>query len=195
MIKVAITGGICCGKTTVCGFIEKLGFEVFNSDKTAILLAENNSDLKEKIINQFGLESYINDRYNRKRIASIVFNDSQKLKILNNMFKPFIDFEFIKFSNGRNIVFYESALIFESNAQDEFDFIICAYTNKEVVINRMKSRNGYNNNEIEERLKNQIPTEIKKEKSNYVIDTDKELIEVELETIKIINLIRCGLKN
>ena len=85
-MRIAITGGIGSGKTTICKYFENKGYFVFYSDVEAKLLANTNVEIKKQIIKLFGKESYINDTYNLEYIRSIVFNDTLKLQELNKCF-------------------------------------------------------------------------------------------------------------
>jgi len=159
MKKIAITGGICSGKSTVCKFIEELGYKVFYSDDEAIKLANFDVSLIEEIVTEFGDEAYIDGIYNRKYIGSIVFDDKAKLDKLNKIFSEHIKIafnDFRKINILEKVVFYESALIFEHGKENEFDNVICVYADKKVIENRLKDRNGYTDEEIVTRLNSQM---------------------------------------
>ena len=86
MIRVGITGGIGTGKSTVCKIFASMGVPVLDADSLAKNIAEIDLNVKQQILEVFGAESYDEqDKYNRKYIASIVFNDAEKLKMLNNI--------------------------------------------------------------------------------------------------------------
>ena len=170
-MKIGITGGIGSGKTTVCKYIESLGYQVFYSDLEAIKLANTNSELIKLITDEFGTESYINGEYNRKFIVSIVFESKKALEKLNQIFKPFIDSEFKEYCNGKDFVIYESALIFEHNQQSLFDVIICVVCPINEVIRRLERRNGFDLIQINKRISAQLDPSVKMSKSHYIIDT------------------------
>ena len=172
MIKIGITGGICSGKSTVCSYIEKLGYDVFYSDQSAINLAETNLFLKNSIIEKFGPESYLpNGSYNRKYIAGIVFSDKPQLDLINSLFSPYLFQEFEDYCVGKEVIFYESALIFEHNLAEKFDYVVCVYANKQTVVKRLKERNNFTDEEIENRINSQLDPLIKLKLSNYWLTT------------------------
>ena len=74
MLKIAITGNIASGKTTIENIIKKSGYVVFDTDKIAHEILTNSTEVK----NFFGTD-------NRKEIAKIVFTDSNKLKFLESI--------------------------------------------------------------------------------------------------------------
>ena len=153
-MRIAITGGIGSGKTTVCKYFENKGYFVFYSDIEAKLLANTNIGIKEKIINIFGNESYIKDIYNLEYIRSIVFNDTLKLQELNKCFDGVVIQEFINKSSNHKISFFESALIFEHNLQDNFDLTIGVYCNESKIFERLKKRNGFNEPDVGLQVRN-----------------------------------------
>lgn len=177
MQKIAITGGICSGKTTVCKYLEELGYTVYYSDIIAIDMANTNPNLQNDIISEFGYKSFLDGKYNRKYIASIVFNDKSKLNKLNSIFKPYFNDNLIRLceiDKSAKFIFYESALIFEYGREDEFDIIINIFADKETIMNRLKTRNNFTDKEISDRLNSQIDPLIKNNKSDVIIDTTSD---------------------
>ena len=79
-MKIAITGGIASGKSSVCKTIEELGYIVYYSDLQALSIANSQSFIRTELINEFGFETYIDGVYNTKYISSIVFSDNVKLQ-------------------------------------------------------------------------------------------------------------------
>lgn len=173
MILIGVTGEICSGKSTICNYLEKtLKYPVFYSDDVAKYLANNDLELKTSIVSYFGEESYLNNVYNTKYISNIVFNDVNKLQILNDLFKPKIQKEWGEFCKNKPIAFVESAIIFETNLQSAFDYIICTCCATDTIKQRLKKRNNYTDEEIESRLKNQLDPQIKIANSDYLINTE-----------------------
>ena len=182
-MRISITGGIGSGKTTVCKYFENKGYFVFYSDIEAKLLANTNIGIKEQITNLFGKESYINDTYNLEFIRSIVFNDTLKLKELNKCFDGVVIQEFINKSLNHKISFFESALIFEHNLQDNFDLIIGVYCNEAKIFERLKQRNGFDEKQVSKIINNQLNTKEKMNKCNIVINTTNGVDYTKLDLI------------
>jgi dephospho-CoA kinase len=175
-ITIAVTGSIASGKSTVCSSIEKdYGYLVYYSDIEAKNLANNNNELKNDIIKEFGEESYLGGVYNTKYIASIVFNDKNELEKLNRIFRIHLRNDWKNFINqhkNEKFIFYESALIFEHNLVKEYDYVICVYASLDTIRKRLKSRNNYNDVEIENRLSKLSNQEYKIKNSDFSINTD-----------------------
>lgn len=190
MLKIAVTGIIGSGKTYFCKALEERGYKVVYSDEIAKKLAEENENLKQEIINCFGEEAYTNEgKYNGKFISGIVFNNSAKMIMLNNVFKPYLIESFNNIEHEHGILFYESALVFEHKLQSNFDLVICTYAPYEKIRKRLVSRNGYSKEDIDRRLSSQYTQEYKMGLSDICINTDSYtyLSKLDLFIEKIIN--------
>src|SRR6185312_5070694 len=88
MLKIGLTGGIGSGKSTVARIFEVLGIPVYYADDAAKRIMNTDKDLKALLIKNFGEETYQNDQLDRAYLASIVFADADKLKLLNSLTHP-----------------------------------------------------------------------------------------------------------
>ena len=172
MKKVAVTGGIGTGKTTVSNLFEKIGIPVFNSDEIAKELMHNDSQLKSDIIKAFGDESYINNELNRAYLSDIVFNDETLLNKINSIVHPQVGKEFNQWllNQQSKYIIYESAIIFENNSEDLFDKIICVIAPEEDVISRVMKRNSFSRDKVISIISNQLPDQVKRNKADYIIE-------------------------
>lgn len=180
MLKVAVTGGIGSGKSIVCLIFEKLGIPVFYADTEAKKLMDGNIEIKNKLINSFGLEIF-NDNFqlNRTKFATIIFNNKKALSIVNEIVHPFVRKEFIKWTEQQisSYVIQEAAILFESGQEINFDKIITVKAPVEMRIMRVMNRDNTSLEKVTERINNQIDDEEKCKKSNYVIVNDgKEML-------------------
>ena len=172
MKKVAVTGGIGAGKTTVSNLFEKIGIPVFNSDEIAKELMHNDKQLKSDIIKAFGNESYINNELNRAYLSDIVFNDETLLNKINSIVHPQVGKEFNQWllNQQSKYIIYESAIIFENNSEDLFDKIICVIAPEEDVISRVMKRNSFSRDKVISIISNQLPDQVKINKADYIIE-------------------------
>lgn len=186
MIKVAVTGGICSGKSTICKYIENRGYKVYYSDNIAKELVNTNEKLRTKLINEFGEKTFIENKYNTKYIANIVFNDDNRLKKLDNIFSSFMDEEFKKIcekNKEETVIFYESALIHKHGKEKDFDYIINAFVYGNIAHERLMKRNKLSFDEASTRLNSQLnPCEIIL-KSDITINTGFDNWEKELDDV------------
>ena len=172
MIKVAITGGIGTGKTTISNMFSDKGVPVFNSDEIAKEIMNTNSLLKNEIVTAFGDKVYDKNRLNKEYLSDAIFNNETLLKKINAIVHPYVADEFnswIKEQDSKYII-YESAIIFENQAEDFFDKIICVTASEEDVISRVMKRNNFSVDKIKSIINKQLPNDAKIQKSDYVIE-------------------------
>ena len=136
MMVVGLTGGIGSGKSTIAKAFAALGIAVFNSDEQAKALIATDAQVKERIIAAFGEEAYHNGEYNRAYIAQIVFNNSEKLAILNGIVHPALAKYFKQWAKEQTspYVLKEAAILFESGSYKDCDYIITVTAPEEVRI-------------------------------------------------------------
>ncbi len=177
MIRVGITGGIGTGKSTVCKIFASMGIPVLDADSLAKNIAELDLHVKQQIIEVFGNESYDeHEKYNRKFIASIVFNDAEKLKMLNNIIHPAV----IEYSNNwaelhrdKKYVVKEAALMFESGSYKYNDINIVVNAPKELRIQRILSRDNSSIEDIIRRIESQMSDEERNSMADKIINNDE----------------------
>ena len=173
MIKVAITGGIGTGKTTISNMFLDKGVPVFNSDEIAKEIMNTNSLLKNEIVTAFGDKAYDKNKLNKEYLSDVIFNNETLLKKINSIVHPYVAEEFnswIQEQNSKYII-YESAIIFENQAEDFFDKIICVTASEEEVISRIMKRNDFSVDKIKSIINKQLPNDAKVQKSDYVIES------------------------
>lgn len=175
MYSVGLTSGIGCGKTLIAKVFTTFGIPVFNSDQQAKELYKDSVFLQQ-IVHTFGNTIIENGKFIPQRLADIVFNDSQALKTLNALIHPKV-LERYKLWQSQQTSPYtilESAIIFESNWQNHFDKIINITSPLEIVIERVKLRDKISEDQILQRINNQLPVEEKEKLSDYNIFHDNK---------------------
>ncbi|MEM6966584.1 MAG: dephospho-CoA kinase [Bacteroidota bacterium] len=176
MMKIGITGGIGSGKTTVCKIFESLGIPVYYADDRAKKLMIENAELVQKIKNLLGDDAYFQDgTLNRPYIASIVFQDKEKLEQLNGLVHPAVRKDGIQWHDAQSLVPYtlkEAALLVESGNHQLLDTLISVWAPKEVRIQRVLNRDGALRAEIEARMDKQLPEYEKLKIADFVIIND-----------------------
>ncbi|MDZ7763459.1 MAG: dephospho-CoA kinase [Melioribacteraceae bacterium] len=141
-LKIAVTGGIGSGKSTVCDIFRSHGYPVLNADQISKEILSTSQKVKEKIISHFGKDSFENDKPNKEYLADKVFNNQEKLKVLNSILHPptieKISNEMQKFLITKKIVFVEAALIYEANMEDMFNHVLMVASPESNRIERIK---------------------------------------------------------
>lgn len=174
MLKVGVTGGIGAGKSVVCRVFHTLGIPVFNADDTAKRLMETDKELVAAISNLFGNSIYIDGKLDRKKLASIVFEQPALLQQLNALVHPAT----IIYGNrwmqeqASSYVIKEAAIFFESGSYKEMDVMIGVFAPEQVRINRALQREGMTREKVLQRIASQMDDTEKMKRCDYVITND-----------------------
>lgn len=179
-LRVGITGGIGSGKSIVARIFGTLGVPLYFADERARILTNENVQLREQIKLHFGEKSYVNNVLDRKYIASIVFNDKDKLALLNSLIHPVTikDAEDWMQQQTAPYAIKEAALIFETDAQQHLDFIIGVYAPQALRIKRVVDRDKIDRAQVMHRMKNQIEESIKMKLCDAIIVNDEQQLVI-----------------
>jgi len=178
MIKVGITGGIGSGKTTVCKVFELLGVPVYYADIEAKQILDSNLEVKKNIINTFG-NSVLNDedKIDKKKLASLVFNNKENLEKLNSIVHPAVREHFenwLQQHSTQKYILKEAAILFESGSYKLVDKVIVVVAPLELKISRTIQRDKVTKAEVELRISNQLNDDEKIKRSQFVIHNDEQ---------------------
>jgi dephospho-CoA kinase len=170
---IGLTGGIGSGKTTVAKFFSAFkNVAIYIADVEAKNLMNSSEIMKEKLIDAFGEESYVNQTLNRSYISKIVFHDAEKLAILNAIVHPEVKNHFKNFVDhnaDKTYIIYENAILFESKSNLYCDYIITVISNINTKIKRVTLRDSYTKEEVLSRMNNQWNDEKRLLQTNYII--------------------------
>ena len=192
-MKVGLTGGIGSGKSTVAKILLELGFPVYNSDKRAKWLMNNDSILKNKITSIFGENSYINGVLNTNFISNIVFSNSKKIVHLNSLVHPFVSKDFdkwLKLNISHNIIFKEAAILIESGAYLKMNKIILVESRNDLKIERILKRDSIDYNSIKKRMDSQSSDTKNKKYVDYIIENNENLESLNIKVDLVIQQIK-----
>jgi dephospho-CoA kinase len=176
MKKIALTGGIGSGKSTVARVFETFAFPVFVSDISAHSLLFD-LEVKNIVCEHFGKN--ILDYYGEvdtQALADIIFNNSDELLWYNKLIHPLVMKDFDDFCKNQNsdIVIFESAIIFENNLEKYFDKIISVYCPQNIALQRLIER-GMTKEDALRRMNLQLSPEKKADLADFVIKNDNSL--------------------
>jgi dephospho-CoA kinase len=169
---IGLTGGIGSGKTTIANHLKSLGIPVYNSDDQAkkILFFP---DTIETLMSVFGNVIFANELLDKEKLSKLVFNDPEKLKLLNQIIHPAVkvDFEnWLKANKNAPLVIKEAAILFESGSNKDCDAIISISAPQEMRIQRVIERDQLTYEEVMSRINNQWTDEMRNINSDYVVD-------------------------
>ncbi len=196
-LKIAITGGIGSGKSSVSKIVESFGFPVIKADDVAKELMLKDESVKKKIIKSFGKESFTEKGINSKYLADSVFSNKDKVEKINSIIHPptvkKIEAISKKLFEKHNLVFVESALVYEAKIQKLFDYVILIYAEEEIRISRKIENDRMNRLDVEKRMSFQIPDEKKTDRAHFVIDNNSTFDKLESSTKFVIELIKAAI--
>jgi len=175
--RIALTGGIACGKSQVARYLNELGVETIDADDV--------------------VHSLIPDPAERKRLAAEVFTDPVKRKALEARLHPLVKAQIEKFLCPPPPLLSTSLLriaiiplLFETHWDSDYDIICTVSSLRETQVERMMTTRGYTREEAEARLAAQLPVTEKAEKSHYVIHNDGTPEELRKETEAFVNWLK-----
>ncbi len=187
MKVIGLTGGIGSGKSTVARVMETLGVPVFDADRAALALYDEDEALLTEVKERFG-DSVIQPggQLNRQALASIVFNDVEALQQLNAMVHPRVakKFDAWKKMQKASAVIREAAILFESGSASDCDVVIVVTAPEDLRVARVQKRNGWSEAEVRARMKRQWSEEQLIERADTVIvNDDKHLVLPQLARV------------
>jgi len=177
MKKVAITGGIATGKSSILQYLMMKGYVIYSSDSLAHDVLKNEG--KQEVLKEFG-RSILSDNgeINRSLLGKIVFNDLEKLDKLNKIIHPYVKIrieEIIKANPDLDIIFFEVPLLFEAKMEDMFDVTINIYCDIDTQIERIVARDSRSVEDALNIIKSQMGTYERNKRATYSIDNTKEI--------------------
>ncbi|MEI6346961.1 MAG: dephospho-CoA kinase [Bacteroidota bacterium] len=171
--KVALTGNIGSGKSTIGHLFSLMGIPIYNADNEGKKFLFQAS-IKEAMVDIIG-ENILDKEHNIifSEMAKIIFENDVLLSKVNAVIHPLVIadyFEWEKLQNTAPFTIFESSIIFEHHLESNFDFVVDVYCPDEIAINRAIQRGFQSEIDINNRLKRQLNTEIKKSKADFVIN-------------------------
>ena len=178
MLNVGLTGGIGSGKTIASKIFEVLGIPVYQADIAAKSLMESNPILKNQLIEHFTENAFVDGKLNRKYIADIIFNDKEKLHLINSLVHPYTIQDGIEWMKKQTTPYAikEAALIFESGTQSNFDYIIGISSPQSMRLNRTIKRDNTNRELILEKMEHQLDEQVKMKLCDFVLQNDEKTL-------------------
>ncbi len=193
MKKIGITGNIASGKSAVETIIKSCGYKVIDADficHGAMKNPEIISKIK-KVFEGFEIITPLGE-LDRRKIGAIVFDNYNLKGELEGILHPEVKKELEKFyekNKNETIVFASIPLLFEAKMEKNFEKIILITADEKVRLERLVIRNSFNKNEAQKRLNSQISQEEKLEKSDFIIENNSSLEELEIKVKEVLKLL------
>ncbi|CAM6089811.1 unnamed protein product [Calypogeia fissa] len=178
---VGLTGGIASGKTTVSKDLHGRGLPVIDADRIAHDVLKKGTRGWKRVAEIFGKEILLESgEVNRARLGEIVFSDSSKRRQLNKALEPFIAFGifweiFKHWIKGTAVVILDCPLLFEAKITWITKPVVVVWLDRETQQARLRQRDGLPEEQAENRIKSQLPLELKRDSADIVIDNSGTL--------------------
>lgn len=180
--KVAVTGGLSCGKSSVCRILKELGAYVISADEIVHQLLSPDTNLGQEVIKLFGTEILVNNQIDRPRVAQLAFRNNHLLSSLENLLHPVV-YERInnEYQSQReaqhppSLFVAEIPLLFESGGEKYYDYTVAVVSNPDLCFQRFTKATGYNKHEFDKRMKRQLALLDKAVRSDYTIMNNSTL--------------------
>ena len=182
MLRVGLTGGIGCGKSTVARMMRELDCHVIEADGVAHRLMEPGTPAYQEILHEFGQQVIGPDgRIDRKKLGAIVFDDPERLQRLNRIVHPRVieeqDRQLEELARkGADVAVVEAPLLVEAGYHERMDRLVVVWCRPEQQRERLRAR-GMAPEEIEKRIAAQMPLEMKRQLADEQIDCSGTLEE------------------
>ncbi len=190
---IGITGGIGSGKSTVTDYYKSLGYKILKADNIAKQVMVEDKEIIKNIKKEFGEQCYINGKLNTKYLAKKAFSHPDEVAKLNKIVHPKAIAKVKELANkllrNNSIVLVEAAILFEAHWENIFDYIILITSDEDKRILRIIERDNATLQEIKSRIMHQLPDNIKKGKSDFIIENNGSLEELKEKAAFIIRLI------
>lgn len=191
MRVIGLTGGVGSGKSYVAHRLQELyGMELLIADELGHVAMEPGTDSFDRIVERFGADMVMDDgRLDRKRLADLIFHDSQALVDMNGIVHPAVKEYLADFINMRRelpgTILLENAILYETGCDVFCDEVWYVSVPEEIRIRRLMEDRGYNEEKSRAIIASQQPESFFQKKADRIIDNagDRADLEKELKTL------------
>ena len=193
-LLIAITGGIGSGKSTFVNYLAEQEHPIILADDISKEILAHDPEVINEIMKEFGAESYLGKKVNKKFLANKVFSDSSKLKKINSILHPrvrkrihSISEEYFKI---KDLVFVEAALIYESGIEKMYDFVVLIVADEKLRMKRVTKSKKNSEKDFINRSQNQLDDELKMKKADFIFINNGSKSELKQRAILLLTLLK-----
>jgi dephospho-CoA kinase len=184
MIKVGLTGGIACGKSTVAAMFRDLGAYVVDADQLAREALAPGSPGARAVARAFGRDVAPNGVVDRARLGALVFGHAKRRKRLEAIVHPYVfaaERRLAREIASRDpdaLVVFDAALLIETGAHRRMDAVVVVIADQRTQLARLAARDRLSRAGALARIRSQWPLAAKRRVADYVIDGRRPRREV-----------------
>lgn len=178
MKRIGLTGGLACGKSFVGQLLEQFGCEVVRADELGHAVLASDGEAYWPVVRRFGTGILKSDgEIDRRKLAAEVFANPESLSVLNGIVHPAVfgrEEEIVAAAAARDptaICVVEAAILIETGVYKRYDRLIVVVCREDQQIERAMKREGALLEDVEARLRRQMPVEEKCRFADYLVDT------------------------
>jgi len=181
MLRVGLTGGIACGKSTVAALMRELGCQLSEADSIAHRLMQPGQPTYDEIVREFGRQILQSGGpIDRAKLAAIVFNEKERLSRLNQIVHPRVMAEQDRWldemerAEPGGVAVVEAPLLIEGGYHTRVHRLVVVWCQREQQMERLLAR-GLTRVQAEQRIAAQMPLEEKLRLADDQIDSSGSL--------------------
>ena len=187
MKLIGLTGGIGSGKSTVAELLREHGWTVYSSDDTARSIMNTDPEVRKEIADLLGADVLTADGTDRRRIAEMVFGDTEahkaRLDALDQIIHPRVMERHVEIieeehEQGTPLMAIETALLFEVGLEDGFDWVIVVDAPEEKRVAWVAERSNMTKDQVRQRVSEQMSVQEKRGMADFVIENSGTVEEL-----------------
>ncbi|MGV7221290.1 MAG: dephospho-CoA kinase [Nitrospinales bacterium] len=181
-LLVGLTGSMGSGKSLVARMFQELGAHLIDADKLCRTLVEPDKPAWQEIVDKFGQQILNEDKtLDRKKMAEIIFNDSKKKQILENILHPrvFLEekriYDKIREKENDAIVIVDSPLLIESGNHSKMQKVIVVSCDEDTSLERIMDKGSFGKEDAKKRIKSQMRLQEKLKYADYILENNSSI--------------------
>jgi dephospho-CoA kinase len=197
MLTVGLTGSIAVGKTFVCELLRDAGIRVLDADVTAREVVAAGTRGLDAVVTEFGIDVLTPEGgMDRKKVGEIVFRDEAKRRALNAIIHPLVfeaQDQWIRDQTAidpNGIAVVDAALMIESGGYKRFDKLVVVWCENDIQLQRLVSRDGFDEKTAKMRIASQMPQDEKKRFADYLVNTSNGIEDTRRQVGDLITQLR-----
>lgn len=196
ILKIGLTGGIGCGKSTISMIFRENSIPVIDADEISRKVLLTHPDILLEIRKSFGDEYFDeNGEFLRRKMGNLIFSDKSRKVQYENIIMPHIFHDILseikKYNDvGEEICIIDAPTLIENKLHTYMDKIIVVIASEEIQIERVMRRDNFSREEAIIRINNQMSTKEKCKFADFIIDNSGNLQETRIKVMKVISKLK-----